>query len=175
MVISSAGFARRTPFNSHDKTLTTPAGFAYPFPTALALALVHMLTRVVTPSWVVSLSRKIFIPFVTPFLKEMSNCFDDLAKHMLDVIGDARAAYTAEKKGVSKNPSEKAGSENELFSAALLRNLVTANMTAEGERNYLTDEELLSNTFVCHYFSESNDCLGLTIFLLSGLSASRSW
>ncbi len=76
------------------------------------------------------------LPFVSPALKETRESFEALKFHMLDVISLARA-WVASGKAVD-------------MEAALLRNLVEANMFEEANVNYkrLTDDELLSNTLV---------------------------
>jgi len=54
--------------------------------------------------------------------------------HMLDVVGSARDWI--------------AGGKATPMNAGLLRNLVEANMTNEEGNRHLSDDELLSNTFV---------------------------
>lgn len=90
-------------------------------------------------------------------LKETRESFEALRHHMLDVIGGARAWI--------------AGGRQEVVDAALLRNLVEANMTQEGDVDVrrLTDEELLSNTFVsCNTSAVVPRLIPRQTFLLAG-------
>jgi len=67
--------------------------------------------------------------------------YDDLRLHILELISTARAWVLRDR-------------SSEL-DAALIRNLVEANMAQEGDSKALTDDELLSNSFVCGVYSLS--------------------
>ncbi len=58
--------------------------------------------------------------------------------HMLEVVSSARA-WILDNKGATKDGK---------MDAALLRNLVEANLAEGSDYRGLTDDELLSNTFV---------------------------
>lgn len=93
-----------------------------------------LFIKILTPNWIYALSGYIQIPYVSPALRHTREAFEELRHHMLDVVSSARAWV--------------AGGKAETMDAALLKNLVEANMAQEGDYKRLTDEELLSNTFV---------------------------
>ncbi len=70
-----------------------------------------------------------------------SDAFDNLKAHMLEVVSQARDRFGL---------CIQSGTDDGNNGAGLLRNMVGANMTFEGEAGYksLTDGELLSNMFV---------------------------
>ncbi|KAK0472716.1 hypothetical protein IW261DRAFT_729326 [Armillaria novae-zelandiae] len=94
----------------------------------------HLLPKVLTPDFIRDFSDWVHLPFVSSALKKTRESFEALTSHMLDVISLARACVA----------SGKAAD----MDAALLRNLVEANMFEETDFNHkrLTDNELLSNT-----------------------------
>jgi hypothetical protein len=65
--------------------------------------------------------------------------YDDLKRHILELISTARAWVL--------------GGKSSELGAALVRNLVEANMAQEGDSKALTDDELLSNSFVCRVYT----------------------
>jgi len=93
-----------------------------------------MITKVLIPDWIHDLSNRVYIPFISPHLAETRESFDSLRMHMLDVVGLARDWI--------------AGGKATPMDAGLLRNLVEANMSKEEGKRHLSDDELLSNTFV---------------------------
>ncbi|KAL0959590.1 hypothetical protein HGRIS_011299 [Hohenbuehelia grisea] len=132
LVISSAGFGRKTSLSEDSKT-EPPPGHTVAFRPAVLSAIDHLFVKILTPNWIYDLSEFIFIPFMSKALKDTRESFDALRRHMLDVISQARAWV--------------ASGKVEKMDAALLRNLVEANMSQESDYKSLTDEELLSNTF----------------------------
>ncbi|KAF5379088.1 hypothetical protein D9615_005915 [Tricholomella constricta] len=104
------------------------------FRPAVTATLHHVITKAVTPTWLSNLSDRLYLPLITPLLNEARGSFDALRLHMLEVISLARAWI--------------AGGKASNMDAALLRNLVEANMSHNDNGKHLTDDELLSNTFV---------------------------
>ncbi|KAK0237992.1 cytochrome P450 [Armillaria nabsnona] len=133
LIISTAGFGRRVSW-SEDAAAVPPPGHKIAFRPAVTSAISHLIPKVLTPNFIYDFSDWVHLPFVSPALKETRESFEALKFHMLDVISLARAWVT----------SGKAAD----MDAALLRNLVEANMFEEADFNYkrLTDDELLSNT-----------------------------
>ncbi|KAK0495923.1 cytochrome P450 [Armillaria luteobubalina] len=133
LVISTAGFGRRVSW-SEDAAAVPPPGHKIAFRPALTSAISHLIPKVLTPDFIYEFSNWMHLPFVSPALKETRESFEALKFHMLDVISLARA-WVASGKAADMD-------------AALLRNLVEANMFEEADFNYkrLTDDELLSNT-----------------------------
>jgi hypothetical protein len=117
------------------------------FHPAICTTIKRLFTKILTPNWIDHLSKVIYIPIVTPVMKETREAFASLHSHMLEVVSQARAQF-ADGKGSS-------------LDAALLRNLVHANMNQEeGSSKHLSDDELLSNTFVSH---STRDCVSAII------------
>jgi hypothetical protein len=127
----SAAFGRRTSWTA-ESTTELPTGHNRTFQAAVTSAAHNMFTRALTPNWIYNFSQHIHIPFLSATLKETRESFHDLKFHMLDLISLAHA-WVSDR---TTSPME----------AALLRNLVEANMTPE--EGCLTDDELLSNIFV---------------------------
>jgi hypothetical protein len=97
-----------------------------------------MVTKVLVPGWATRLAQVVYVPFVSSHLVETEESFDSLKMHMLDVVSLARAWI--------------AGGKKTQMDAGLLRNLVEANMENEGGgARHLSDDELLSDTFVSPY------------------------
>lgn len=133
LVISSTAFGRRGTWKAFSElNAATPPGEVMAFQPAVTTALSRLLYKVLTPNIAFTVSQNIYIPFVTPLLRETTASFDALRYHMLEVISMARA-WVAEGKTFQMD-------------AALLRNLVDANMYEEGR--HITDDELLSNSLV---------------------------
>lgn len=133
LVISSAGFGRRVSLMEASKA-EPPLGHKRTFRDAVTSTLEHMIPKVLFPDWLYDLSSRIYLPLITPYLKETRESFDALGLHMLDVISLARDWV--------------AGGKTGSMDAALIRNLVEANMSNDQGNRHLTDDELLSNTFV---------------------------
>ena len=94
----------------------------------------HLIPKFLIPDWIIDLSDKVYVPFISPYLAETRESFDSLGMHMLDIIGLARDWI--------------AGGQETPMDAGLLRNLVEANMSNEEGRRHLSDDELLADTFV---------------------------
>ena len=97
----------------------------------------HLIPKFLIPDWIIDLSDKVYVPFISPYLAETRESFDSLGMHMLDIIGLARDWI--------------AGGQATPMDAGLLRNLVEANMSNEKGRRHLSDDELLADTFVCPF------------------------
>ncbi|TFK34437.1 cytochrome P450 [Crucibulum laeve] len=157
LVVSSAGFGRRASWTEDSKT-EPPPGHKIAFRPAVTSAVGNIITRALTPGWIYNMSEKIHIPVVTPILKETKQSFEALGLHMLDVVSQARAWI--------------AGGKTTQMDAALLRNLVEANMAQEvdSDQRRLTDEELLSDTFVFllagHETSAHSLCFSIALLAL---------
>ncbi|KAK0203616.1 cytochrome P450 [Desarmillaria ectypa] len=135
LVISTAGFGRRVSW-SEDAAAVPPPGHKIAFRPAVTSAVSHLIPKVLIPDFIYAFFDWLYLPLISPALKETRESFEALKFHMLDVISLARA-WVASGKAADMD-------------AALLRNLVEANMFEEVDFNYkrLTDDELLSNTMV---------------------------
>jgi len=113
-----------------------PPGHKLAFKPAITTALRLLLPKALIPTWVYRLSDYIHLPYITPILNKTTISFEALRGHMLEVISLARA-WIADGKTTAMD-------------AGLLRNLVEANMSHDGglDTRYLSDDELLSDTFV---------------------------
>ncbi|KAG7448724.1 cytochrome P450 [Guyanagaster necrorhizus] len=133
LIISTTGFGRRVSW-SEDAAAVPPPGHKIAFRPAVTSAISHLIPKMLTPDLIYNLSDWVYLPFISSALKETTESFEALKFHMLDVISLARARVT----------NGKAAD----MDAALLRNLVEANMFEEADCGYkrLTDDELLSNT-----------------------------
>jgi hypothetical protein len=132
-VIAAAGFGRRRSWTEDFKDV--PSGCQYSFPSALSLALDRLLVHIITPKWCYYAFEKIHFPYLSSYLRSATQAFDDLKFHILDMVATARAWVS--------------GGKVLHVEAALLRNLVEANMAQEGDVKVLTDDQLISNAFVC--------------------------
>ncbi|TFK72446.1 cytochrome P450 [Pluteus cervinus] len=127
-VIAFAGFGRRAPWS---EDIETPGGQVMTFKPAVIGATKSVIPYVVTPTWLYNLAKRVRIPLLT----SAGQYFDALKVHMLEVISHSRAK-AADGKGFE-------------LEAALLRNLVQANMIegmAQGCK-LLSDDELLADMF----------------------------
>lgn len=95
----------------------------------------NIIFRALAPGWFYTFSSLIKVPYLSSRALLTQLAFDDLRTHMLDLVASARAEI------MSGAPSGASG-------AALLRNLVEANMNQDGDSRRLTEGELLSNIFV---------------------------
>ena len=123
------------------------------FLVALKTTIGSLLFKVLIPTHVYTLSQKIYIPWLTSALNNTTNAFESLRKHMLEIVSDARALGTTGSRESAVYPAWQ-GTTGYKVKSGLLANLVEAN-TAYGEgvfigekRRTLTEEELLSDTFV---------------------------
>ncbi|KAK0192740.1 cytochrome P450, partial [Armillaria mellea] len=157
LVISTAGFGRRVSW-CEDAAAVPPPGHKIAFRPAVTSAISHLIPKVLTPDFIYDFSDWVHLPFVSPVLKETRESFEALKFHMLDVISLARA-WVASGKAADMD-------------AALLRNLVEANMFEEADFNYkrLTDDELLSNTLTFllagHETTAHTICFALVLLAL---------
>ncbi|KAF5379057.1 hypothetical protein D9615_005999 [Tricholomella constricta] len=155
LVISSAGFGRRVSFKD-DSNTEPPPDHKMAFRPAVTATLHHVITKAVTPTWLFNLSDRLYLPLITPLLNEARGSFDALRLHMLEVISLARAWI--------------AGGKTSNMDAALLRNLVEANMSHNDNGKHLTDDELLSNTFTFllagHETSAHSLCFAIMLLAL---------
>ncbi|KAF8889572.1 cytochrome P450 [Infundibulicybe gibba] len=157
LVISSAGFGRRSSWAEESRAMPPP-GHKVDFNTAVTSAMRNIVPKAATPKWVYTLSDTIPIPWVTPLLRETTESFDALGVHMLEMVSLARAWVSGGKTGH--------------MDAALLGNLVEANMVEENDAAYrqLTDDELLSNTFTFllagHETSAHSLCFAIALLAL---------
>lgn len=135
LVVSSAAFGRSASW-SEDSSAEPPPGHRVAFCPAITSAIHYLLPRALTPGWLWNLSEHLHIPLLGVVLKETRESFEAVRLHLMDLISLSRAWV--------------AGGKSTSMDAALLRNLVEANMTQEDDphQKRLTDEELLSDTFV---------------------------
>ncbi|KAF5358819.1 hypothetical protein D9758_008564 [Tetrapyrgos nigripes] len=109
----------------------------------LRAALQNGVIRAIIPDWIFSLTNKVYIPVISPYLRETLRVYDDLERMSMEVASNARADVVGKSKVMGA-------------SGALLRNLVKANLDVydnekvEGDRigNALTDRELISDMFM---------------------------
>ncbi|PFH49572.1 hypothetical protein AMATHDRAFT_194702 [Amanita thiersii Skay4041] len=161
LVIASAGFGAKMNFNLDmdiektpqiDRLATTNSEVpVLSFGVSLTTSMKRFFVRLFAPALMYPIAKRIEIPMISRVLEETTVGFSSLKWHMQSVISDARDAYLKEpvhgidnvrKQGLVDAPTKDA-------SAALLRNLVQANMAEEaGSNRRLTDDELTSNTFV---------------------------
>jgi hypothetical protein len=120
------------------------------FSKALRSTVHYLFLKSLTPTFIHALSEKIYIPWLSPALRNTTFAFESLRNHMLEIVSDARAVRNAGSKAYIASHGTARSRE---IIPGLLTNLVGANM-AFGEDNLaeksktLTDGELLSNTFV---------------------------
>jgi hypothetical protein len=132
LVISAAGFGRRWAFGADFEA--PPPGYRLSMPSALHITLDGLLARTLVPKWFKKLSQTIYIPFFSAYLERVDLAIHELKLHFLELVSAAREWVVGDK--TSK------------IDAALVRNLVEANMTQEGDSRGLTEGELLSDIFV---------------------------
>ncbi|KIJ62164.1 hypothetical protein HYDPIDRAFT_182927 [Hydnomerulius pinastri MD-312] len=133
LVISSAGFGRRVSWTA-DLSVEPPPGCSLTFRSAVMNSVDNVIFRILTPNWFSTLSSFIKVPYLSSRVLLTQHSFEDLQRHMMDLVASARADIAS-----GKPPSAS--------DAALLRNLVEANMSQDGDYKRLTDGELLSNIF----------------------------
>ncbi|KAF5358820.1 hypothetical protein D9758_008567 [Tetrapyrgos nigripes] len=99
--------------------------------------------RGIIPDWIFTLTSAVYIPVISPYLRETLRVYDDFERMSMEAVSNARADVVGKSKVMGA-------------SGALLRNLVKANLDvydnekAEGDRtrNMLTDRELISDMFM---------------------------
>jgi hypothetical protein len=120
------------------------------FSKALRTTVHYLFLKSLTPTCIHALSEKIYIPWLSPALRNTTFAFESLRNHMLEIVSDARAVRNV---GAKAYMASQGATRSREIIPGLLTNLVGANM-AFGEDNLaeksktLTDGELLSNTFV---------------------------
>ncbi|KAG6919795.1 hypothetical protein DXG01_000295 [Tephrocybe rancida] len=139
LVIASAGFGRRVSFKE-DLNTDPPPGHKLAFRPAVTATLHHVITKAVIPKFIWNLSDRVYLPLITPLLTDCRESFAELGFHMHEVIASARDLIASGKTAT--------------MDAALLRNLVQANMGDDvaDTNKHLTDDDLLSNTFTLTEF-----------------------
>jgi hypothetical protein len=143
LVIASAGFGRRSTWADESSSIPPPGHKAH-LSSAITNAIDALFPRILTPKpiWNAVVEKRVYVPLLGPMLTRTKDAFDELRSHMVELVSQARDRF-----GISRQKEQ--GEED---GAALLRNMVEANMAfeKEDEAGYrsLTDGELLSNMFV---------------------------
>jgi hypothetical protein len=101
---------------------------------ALHITLDGLIVRVLIPKWIQKFSQRIHTPFLSAYLGKVELAIHELKLHFLELVSAAREWVVGEK---ASN-----------IDAALVRNLVEANMAQDGDSRRLTEGELLSDIFV---------------------------
>jgi hypothetical protein len=115
----------------------------------LTKAIDTIFFRALCPSWLATLARYVPIPFLSGQMRDIENTYEQLRTQMLEFIGAAREAIAISQTENDTDERREARRTNAVKGdAALLKSLVEANMSQEGEYKRLTDDELLSNVFV---------------------------
>ncbi|KAK7451782.1 hypothetical protein VKT23_012461 [Stygiomarasmius scandens] len=118
--------------------------------TILADAFRYSAARAVIPDWLFSLTNRVYVPILSPYLRKTIKVYDDLEDIAMGAVSRMRAEILDEKMNSNRDADRKASSKG----GALLRNLVEANIDIDEEkrdasdRHSLTDKELLSNIFI---------------------------
>ncbi|KAH0826717.1 cytochrome P450 [Lanmaoa asiatica] len=133
LVIAAAGFGRRV-FWTAESTTEPPPGCKLTFLSAVTGTVNNLVFRALAPGWFYQFSSLIKVPYLSSRALFTQLAFDDLRTHMLDLVASARAEIAS-------------GEHPEASGAALLRNLVEANMNQDGDSEKLTEGEVLSNIF----------------------------
>ncbi|KAH0826708.1 cytochrome P450 [Lanmaoa asiatica] len=134
LVIAAAGFGRRVSWTA-DSTTEPPPGCKLTFLSAVMGSVNNLIFRALVPGWLYQFLLLIKVPYLSSRALFTRLAFDDLRIHMLDLVASARAEITS-------------GEHSKASGAALLRNLVEANMNQAGDEEKLTEGEVLSNIFV---------------------------
>jgi len=153
LVISSAGFGRRTSWTSASSAFESNYYHSMSFAKAIKTAIHSLFLKAYIPPCVFTLFQMIHIPWLTPALNNTTMAFESLRSHMLEVVSDARAARTSGAKAGTAYPTSQGTTRPKEIKSGLLANLVEANTGYEDDnvagekRRTLTDDELLSDTF----------------------------
>ena len=155
LVIASAGFGAKMDYNDSLDLTDAPvidrefaAGSTkpmYTFGSSLTTAVHRFFVRTLSPHFIYPIAKYIRIPFLSPALEETEISFDSLKSHMESIISHQRDTLFSER---AKNQA--GTSKYKDVGAALLRNLVESNMDEESGGNRLTDDEIISDTFVSY-------------------------
>ena len=137
LILSSSAFGRHNSWNEDSTThydLSTQTKISYA--AAVLAAIDNLVPQVLIPRWLYKLAKQVHIPYLGPFVNETQESFDTLRHQIQELITVNRAWATGDKAAATD--------------AALIRNLVEANLAQEDDalQKCLTDEELISNTFV---------------------------
>ena len=137
LILSSSAFGCHNSWNESSTThqdLSSETKTSYA--TAVLAAIDNLVPQVLIPRWLYKLAKQVHIPYLGPFVNETQESFDTLRHHIHELINVNRAWATGDKAAATD--------------AALIRNLVEANLAQEDDalQKRLTDEELISNTFV---------------------------
>ncbi|KAJ6557995.1 hypothetical protein B0H19DRAFT_125321 [Mycena capillaripes] len=135
LIISSAAFGRHASWHE-DSSTQPPPGHNFTFRSAISTTLDRLFFKVLTPTWIETLSLRMHIPFLGPLITTTRDPFEALRQHMVELTLLSRAWVV--------------GGKISNMDAGLLRNLVDANMTQADDLHHkkLTDDELLLNIFV---------------------------
>ncbi|KAJ7359621.1 cytochrome P450 [Mycena albidolilacea] len=137
LVISSVGFGRRASWQQNASTVPPP-GQLMAFGPAVFAAVHYLFPKALTPKWLSALSERMYIPVIGRMVRDVNHAYEALKLHMVELVSLSRAWVV---EGKVSN-----------MDAALLRNLVEANMEDEDAAitsyKNLTDDELFSNTFL---------------------------
>lgn len=115
----------------------------YMFGSSLTTALDRFYIRAVTPYFIYPLAKYIRIPFISAALEETTTSYESLKLHMEDIISHSRDALFNDR---AKSLTDASKSKD--VGSALLKTLVQSNMNEESGSNRLTDDEIISDTFV---------------------------
>jgi hypothetical protein len=154
LVIVSAGFGRRIDFNDSLDLTGAPVidseytpGSAkpmYTFGSSLTTAVRGVMIRGLTPLFAYPIAKYICIPLISRMLEETTIGFGSLRTHMQDIISNARVELIDEHAEKECEPRAR----NNDAGAALLKNLAQSNAEEEFGNDRLTDDEIMSDTFV---------------------------
>jgi len=139
LILSSAGFGRRVSWDE-DSNASPPSTCKLPFRTAVRYAVENVYVYILTPAWFARLAPILPIPYLSKRIREMNDGYADMRRHMMDLVVRARQEIV-ENEGKSEVTGKGPGG------AAILRNLVEANLALDSEHRRLTDDELFSNIF----------------------------
>ncbi|KAG9309961.1 cytochrome P450 [Chiua virens] len=133
-VIVAASFGIRIPWSTDSAEELGP-GRKLTFRSALFGSVENVLFKALIPEWFYKLSSLVKVPYLSSRALFTRVAFDDIRAHMGDLVASARADIVSGKHiGDSR--------------AALLRNLVEANMDQDVDLNRLTEEELFADIFI---------------------------
>lgn len=138
--MSAGSFGRRLSYGEDSEDVTLP-GFTQPFGVSLQTACENMI-----PKWAIPrVAYTIPIPSFQKYLSRMTRSYEELEKHFKQMIQETRLTFANEEEiDIEKS--------DDLYHSNLLRKLVAANTLQKDPSKRLTDQELLSNVYVCFYF-----------------------
>ena len=143
LVIASAGFGRRSTWTEENSSVPLP-GHKVHLSRAITDAVDLIQPRGLTPKclWKAVVEDGVYVPLLERPLLKMRDAFEEFRGQMTELVSQARDTF-----GLGTKIDD-----HHVQGAALLKNMVQANMTFEkdeqvGHRS-LTDEEVLSNMFV---------------------------